>query len=154
MANILGAFGQALISAAQGSSANAFYRELQSLGIGARRSEVLALYKFTKSILPADPQEIFRDITQAPSGNEINTWTTKKATGIRQNVSLVYRDRVTGQYKQTFWSTINDTAIPREQAIAQAINAYQDTADAYGQYLVGAVHTGAYNLVPDTLLSS
>jgi hypothetical protein len=154
MANILGAFGQALISAAQGSSANAFYRELQSLGIGARRSEALSLFKYAKSVTTSNPQEAFRDITQAPSANELTTWTTKSATGIRQNVSLFYRDKATGMIKQTFWSTIGDTAMTREQAIATAIDAYSGNADAYGQDLIGAVHTGAYNLVPDTLLSS
>jgi hypothetical protein len=91
---------------------------------------------------------VFRPIEQAPSGAEIGTQITRKATGIRQNVSLVYRDKTTGTIKQTFWSTVGSSPLTREEAIATAIDAYSEHAEQYNQDLIGAVHTSAYNLVP------
>lgn len=148
MARILGAFPAALIASRGGLSANAFYRELQAQGFGARRSEVLQLFKIAKTITTASPEEPFRDITLVPDSSQLQSWPTKKATGIRQNVTITYRDRTTGQIKQTFWSTINSSPLTREQAIATAIDAYSEHAEAYDQDLIGAVHTSAYNLEP------
>jgi hypothetical protein len=129
-------------------SANAYYRELRSLGIAARRSEVLALFKIAKSITVASPHEPFRDITQVPQGHEIEPWPAKNATGLMQNVTLIYRDKVTGRFKRTYHRSVTDNGIPREQAVAVAIDAYADNADSYGQDLIYAVHTSAYRLTP------
>lgn len=148
MPAILGALPTALIAAENGMGANAFYRELQSLGMGARRSEVLQLYKVATGIVARSGQEAFRDATKAPTGSEITPWPTKKATGIRQTVTLVYRDNVTGTIKTTYYSTKAESAMTRENAMSQAINAYADHAERYEQTLIGAVHTGAYNFVP------
>lgn len=148
MARILAAFPSALIAAEGGMSANAFYRQLQSEGMGARRSETLALFRIAKSIVARSPNEIFRDIAQAPTNEDLQVWPTKKATGIQQNVTLVYRDRTTGTLSRTFYRTTSETGIPREQAMAQAIDAYQGSADEYNQDLIGAVHTSSYRLIP------
>jgi len=148
MARILGLFPAALIAAKGGLSANAFYREQQQLGFGARRSEVLQLFKIAKSVTTASASEPFEDVTRAPNASTLAAWPTKSATGIRQNVTLTYRDRTTGHIKQTFYSTLNDQPISREAAISQAIDAYSEHAESYGQDLIGAVHTSAYNLVP------
>lgn len=148
MARILGLFPSSLIAARGGMSANAYYRELRSLGIAARRSEVLNLYKISRGIVARTPDEPFRNISQAPSGSEVQPWPSKKATGIAQNVTLVYRDRVTGEIKQTYWRTVTDNGITREEALATAIDAYSDHAEQYGQELIGAVHTSAYRLTP------
>lgn len=150
MARILSIFPSALIAAGRGSSANAFYRELQQLGLGARRSEVLALYKIARGIVAQSPQEPFRDITAVPTASEISPWPTKKATGFAQTVQLVYRDRTTGSLAKTYWRTANPQPITREQAMAQAISAYADHADEYNQDLIGAVHTSTYQNIPFT----
>lgn len=148
MARILGAFPAALIAARGGLSANAFVRQLAESGFGARRTEALQLFKIAKSITTAAPEEPFRDLSLVPDSSQLQSWPTKKATGIRQNVSITYRDRTTGQIKQTFWSTVGTSPLTREQAIATAIDAYSEHAEAYDQDLIGAVHTSAYNLVP------
>jgi hypothetical protein len=132
-------------------SANAYYRELQALGLGARRGDVLALFKAAKSITTASPEEPFRPIELAPSPQEITPYPSRKATGIRQNVTIIYRDRTTGGIKQTYWSTVGSSPLTREEAIATAIDAYSEHAERYGQDLIGAVHTSAYQLVPDIL---
>jgi hypothetical protein len=148
MTRILGALPAALIAARNGLSANAFYKELQQLGMGARRSEVLQLYKVAANIVARSGDEVFRDITRAPAPHETVDWPTRKATGIRQNVTLVYRDNITGTIKVTRFSTKNESPVTRENAMAQAINAYADHAERYGQTLIGAVHTGTFNFVP------
>lgn len=148
MAAILGTLPSALIAAREGMSANAFYRELQTLGMGARRSEVLSIFKMAQSIVARSPDEPFRDITQAPSGHEVTAWPTKSSTGTLHTVSLVYRDRVTGTIQRTYWSTKTESPMTRENAMAAAINAYAEHAENYEQDLIGAIHTGAYALTP------
>lgn len=148
MPRVLGLFPSSLVAARSGMSANAYYKELRNLGIAARRSEVLNLYKISRGIVARTPDEPFRDISQVPSGAELPPWPSKKATGVAQNVTLVYRDKTTGQIKQTYWRTVTDNGITREEALATAIDAYSDHAEQYGQELIGAVHTSAYRLTP------
>lgn len=152
MPRILGAFPAALNAARGGMSANAFYKELQASGFGARRSEVLQLYKTALSIVTRTPDEPFRDQNAVPTAQEIGTWPTRDATGIAQTVSLTYRDRTTGTIKQTWYRTVTPNGITRQAAIAEAIDAYSEHAESYGQDLIGAVHTSSYNLTPWTVV--
>lgn len=148
MPRILGAFPAALNAARDGMSANAFARSLQELGMGARRSEVLSLFKIAKGIVAKAPEEPFRNIRNAPSPNERITFPSKRATGVRQVVTLTYRDRTTGHIQQTFWSTVSPNGITRETAMATSIDAYSEHAESYDQDLIGAVHTSSYQLTP------
>lgn len=148
MARILGLFPAALSAARNGMSANAFYKEQQSLGLGARRSEVLQLFRIANGIISKTAEEPFRARHLAPTPEELGQWPSRKAAGVVQRVTLTYRDRTTGQIKQTYWSTTNVDPITREKAIAEAIDAYSEHAESYEQDLIGAVHTSAYNLVP------
>lgn len=148
MARILGLLPAALLAASNDMGANAFDRELRNLGLGARRSEVLALYRTAKSIVSRSPDEPYRDPNGTPSGGELGTWPTKNKTGIVQNVTLVYRDRTTGQLNRTYYRYSSEGGVPRSHAMASAIDAYSGTAEQYNQDLVGAVHTSAYRLTP------
>lgn len=148
MPRILGLLPSALVAARGGMSANAWYNELRAEGIAPRRSEALSLYSVAKGIVVRNPDEAFRDISQVPQGPEVGQWPSKDATGIAQTVTLTYRDMATGHIQQTWWRTVTPNGITREQAMATAIGAYADHADSYGQELIGAVHTSAYELVP------
>jgi hypothetical protein len=150
MARILGAFPAALIAARGGMSANAFVRELQASGFGARRSEVLDLFKTAKGIVARTAEEPFRPLNQVPTAEERGTWPTRGATGIAQTVTLTYRDRTTGTVKQTWYRAVTHSGLTRQEAIARAITAYSDSASNYDQEFIGAVHTSAYNLTPFT----
>lgn len=150
MARILSLFPASLIAASNGMSANGFYRELRTLGIAARRSEVLSLYKIAVNIVAKSPDEPFRDITQAPTGSDLTPWPTKRAGGVLQTVTLVYRNTVTGKHNTTYYSVKSENGIAREQVLARAINAYEGSQSSEGQVLNGAVHTGAYNQMPFT----
>lgn len=148
MARVLGLFPASLIAARADVSANAFYRQLRDEGIAARRSEVLSLYKLARSIVATGTDEIFRDPRAVPSERELSVWPTRNASTVRQNVTLIYRDRTTGTINRTFWATSSEEGITREQAMAQAIDAYSSHAERYNQDLIGAVHTGAYRYMP------
>lgn len=148
MARILGTLPAALIAAKGGMSANAFLRELQQLGIGVRRSEGLSLYKIARDIATHSPDEAYRDITQAPGESELLPYPTRKATGVRQVVTLLYRDRTTGAINRTYWSTTSQNGVIRETALATAVDKYAEQAERYKQDLIGAVHTGAYRYTP------
>jgi hypothetical protein len=121
---------------------------LQAAGIGARRQEVQRLFKVAKGIEVASRDEIFRPQDQVPEGDALAPWPVKNPGGIAQTVTLVYRDRATGERKTTHWRTITPNGMKREQAIATAIAAYAEHADDYEQDLEGAVHTSAQLLVP------
>jgi hypothetical protein len=149
VARILGAFPGALLAASGGMSANQFYRDLQAVGYGARRSEVLALYKLARGIVARSPDEPFRPIHTAPGARELTDWPTRKATGVKQTVAITYRERATGTISRVWWSTVNPTAIAREEAMAQALDAYAEHAEQYNQELIGAVHTGAFRQIPE-----
>lgn len=148
MARILSLFPASLIAARAGMSANAFYQQLRDEGIAARRAEVLSLYKISRSIVATSGDEPFRDIGRAPSRGDLTAWPTKRATNIRQNVTLIYRDKTTGTINRTFWSTAHEAPITREEAMAASIDAYSSHAEDYNQDLIGAIHTGAYQYVP------
>ncbi len=148
MARILGLFPAALTAAKGGMSANAFYRELQAEGLGARRSEVLQLYKVALGVVSRAGEEPFKPLGAVPTALESPLWPTRRATGIAQTVTLTYRDRTTGQIKQTWWRTVTQTGLTRERAVAEAIDAYSEHAESYEQDLIGAVHTSAYTLAP------
>lgn len=143
MASIYGLFGSAIAYAAQGLSSNEFYRTIQAAGQGARRSEVLKLYAQAKTIVAGAETEAFANQNSVPSGNSLAPWPTRSRTGIRQNVKLLYRDKTTGDYKTTYWSTITTNGITRREAVSAAIEAYSGTADEYDQEFVGAFHSSA-----------
>lgn len=148
MARVLGLFPAALIAAAQNSGAGVFYRTLRDLGVAGRQSEVYALYRMAKAITVNQGNDAFEDLGAIPNIGQLPSWPTRSATGIRQNVSLVYRDRTTGVISRTYYSVTSQEGVTRESAISQAITAYADNAEAYNQDLIGAVHTSAYQLTP------
>lgn len=148
MARVLGLFPAALVAARQNSGATAFYNELRSLGLAPRTSEAYALYRMAKSIVASEGTQAFEPLENNPASGNLPLWPTKSSTGVRQNISLVYRDRTTGQISRTYYSTTSATGVSREAAIGEAIQAYSDNAEAYNQDLIGAVHTSAYQLTP------
>lgn len=153
MARILGLLPAALVAARGGSSANAFYNELKDLGLAPRRAEALQLFKVAKGIIARAADEPFKALNEVPSPADIGMWPSKKSTGVTQNVTITYRNKITGQIKQTYWRTVTEDGITRETALATAIDAYSEHAESYDQELIGAVHTSAYRLTPGLVLS-
>jgi hypothetical protein len=152
MARILGLLPAAMLAARGGMSANAFYRDLRQQGIAPRRQQALELMKIAKGVIARTPDEPFRPLNRVPSGSELAAWPSKNATGVMQNVTLVYRDRITGHLARTYWRINTPNGITRERALAMAADAYSEHAVSYEQDLIGAIHTSAYRLVPGLVM--
>lgn len=148
MARILSLWPSALWSAGRQTSFREWERDVRALGLGARSSDMLKLWRLASGIVNVSRDEPFRNQYEVPRQEHRGVWPTKSGTGIAQNVTLVYRDKTTGEFKKTYWRTVTPGGITRAAAVAQATAAYADTADRYNQELVGAVHTSAYDLVP------
>lgn len=148
MARALGLFPAALIAARGNMGANAFYNELRTLGVAPRRSEALALYRTAKGVVSVEGNDVYEDPNANPASGVLRDWPTKNATGIRQNVTLVYRDRATGEFSTTKYSVVSDNGITRNEAVNEAVAAYSDQAENYDQDLISAVHTSAFQFAP------
>src|SRR5712691_4026734 len=103
MPAILASWQSALIAARGGMSANEFVRILQSLGMGARRTEALALFKIAKDTVIRAQDEPFPPTGAVPTADEIGDWATKRTTGFAHTVTITYRDKTTGHISQVWW---------------------------------------------------
>lgn len=148
MAKILGAFPAALIAARNGLSQNALIKQLRDLGMGARDSEVRALYRIAQQTLQANPDEPFGDPHAIPDLATAHPWPTVSASGVKQAVEVTYRQKSTGTLITVPYQVTSENGVTRQEAINAAINAYSDRAEQYDQELVGAVHTKTFVLTP------
>lgn len=148
MARILGLFPSALRAARAGLTAAEWYKILQVQKIAPRRGEAYQLYQHAVALAASSGDEIGKPQAQRPRISEMEVWPTKEATGVRQTVTLLYRDRTTGHIQQTFWSVTSPKGVQRRQAVASAIEAYSGAADSYNQDLIMAVHSSARRMVP------
>lgn len=151
MARVLGLWNSAVKAAKGGLNASQWYSMLRAQGIAPRSSEAYALFRIAVKTAAGQPREIGANQKAVPRVGPDQLWPTKNATGIRQNVTLAYRNRTTGVITQTFYSTLTAKGITREQAVQQAIQSYSANAEAYDQDLIMAVHTSAYRLVPNLI---
>jgi hypothetical protein len=149
MAAILELLPIALRYARAGLSANGFYRAMKAQDVGGRRSEILDLYKNARNIVSHSGAEAFKDINGTPDPAQLTGWPTKTAAGIKQTVTLLYRDKITGKVVPTYWNTVSDQPLSRAEAVRRAMTAYAANNDSYGTDIIGAVHTSAYRLVPE-----
>lgn len=154
MARILGAFPVALIAAREGLNGSEFIRYLRESGLGARESEVRALLKTAYNTLKTNADEPFADPNAVPDISSASPWPTLTATGVKQAVELTYRQKATGTLITVPYQVSSETGVTRQEAIAKAIEAYSAKAEAYGQELVGAVHTKVFQLIPSLIDTS
>lgn len=148
MARILGLWPSALWAAGREVSFREWERETRAIGLGARSSQMLKLWQQAVGVVTTSKDEPFRNQYEVPRPEHRGIWPVKNATGVAQTVKLVYQDKTTKEFKTTYWRTVTPNGITRAGAVAQAIDAYADTAERYNQVLVGAVHTSALDLVP------
>lgn len=143
-----GVFPMALIAARGGMSAAALARQLRSLGMGARDSEVRALYRIAQETISDSPDEPFADPHSIPDLATAKPWVTVTATGVKQAVEVTYRVKATGTFVTVPYMAHSQNGVTRAEAMNAAINAYAQQAERYGQELVGAVHTKTLVLTP------
>jgi hypothetical protein len=141
-------FPMALIAARGGMSASALARQLRELGMGARDSEVRALYRIAQQTISASPEEPFANPHLVPDLATAKPWVTVSATGVKQAVEVTYRVKATGTLVTVPYMLSSENGVTRAEAMQAAINAYESQAERYGQELVGAVHTKTFALTP------
>lgn len=143
-----GLFGSAVRAAREGMSANAFLRALAESGTGIRRSVGLSMYAEARRIAAEAGEEPTRPLDQVPTLAETPPIATRATEGVLQTVRLVYREKVTGNLRVVFHSTVSAEGITRQEAIDAAIDAYEDHSEEYQTTLLAAFHTSAVRLTP------
>lgn len=138
----------ALAFAKAGKSASAFIREMRRLGLGARDSEMRKIFRIAQEVVSRAADEVFRPLSRKPRVSSLPPWATKYATGVRQNVQLIYRNKTTGELTSTYWSVHSDKGVTRQEAIDRAISEYSVHDQEYNSELQSALHVSAFRLVP------
>jgi len=138
-----GLIGLALRAVRTGTSANTFVAQLREAGAGVRRQVGLRVYAAAKALNAEYGQEPTRPLDRPPSPDEQRSWPVRSPSGVLQTVSLFYRERVTGNIVQRFYTVKTQQGISRGEAIQRAIDANVVNAIQYEQELIGGFHTGA-----------
>lgn len=120
---------------------------LRFFGLGLRTQVFYRLWAQARAVRAEAGLEPTRPLDQAPTLAEMPPVATNGPEGVLQTVRLIYREKVTGQIRTVYHSTKSDQAITREEAIANAISAYEEHSEEYQTDLVAAVHTSAIRLV-------
>jgi hypothetical protein len=141
-------FSFLLRAAAEGISANQALSALSEAGIGIRRQVGLRLYAEARRVTAESGEEPSRPLDQVPALAEAPPTPTRTRQGVLQTVTIFVRENVTGNIRALFHNTVSDTGVTRQEAINEAVDAYNDHAAEYPTVIVGAVHTSARTLVP------
>ena len=138
----------ALRAARAGLTASEWYHLLRVQGLAPRQSEAYRLYSHAVSLVANAPSEIGQPMSRKPVPPPGAVFPTKNATGVMQTVTLLYRNRTTGNIDKVFYRVTSPTGVTRASAVAKAIDAYAGNAENYDQDLIAAVHSSAYRMVP------
>lgn len=140
---------QGVLSAlSQGVSARAGLQAFREAGGEVRDATWYRLHGEVQASFSAELTEAGRPQNRAPGVDELTTWSTVNAAGYLQQVEVALRDRGTGEVYFKPFSIAGDGLLTRQAAVAKAIETYSEGADAYDEQVLGAVHVGAYELVP------
>jgi hypothetical protein len=140
-----------LRAVAEGWSGSKTLDTLRFFGLGMRTQQFYRLWATARAVNAEAGLEPTRPLDQAPTLDEMPPVATNGPEGVLQTVRLIYRERVTGNMRTVYHSTKSDQAITRQEAIANAIDAYATHSEDYQTDLVAAVHTSAIQLVPVTV---
>lgn len=140
-----------IAGASRGMSGQAVLNELREAGLGVRRQQFYRLWGTARAVAAEAGLEPTRPLDQAPDLSEMPPVATRAAEGYLHTVRLVYREAETGNQRVVFHSTKSDTPLTRQEAIDQAIAAYEGHSEEYDTTLIAAVHTSAIHLVPVVL---
>jgi hypothetical protein len=138
-----------MISAAlRGLTGAGTLTEMREAGLGMRTQEFYRSWGAAREIAAGTGQEPTRPVGDVPAPAEISPIATNGPAGFLQTVTLVYKERVTGNRRVVYHSTKSDLPVTREQAINNAISAYEGHSEEYQTDLLGAFHTSTIQLVP------
>lgn len=143
-------FGLMLQAVEQGTSGAALLRELRAEGIGMRTQDFYRLFGQAAAVVREAGAEPFRPVDQVPTLAESPPVpaSLRAEPGVIQTVRLVYREKVTGNFRVVYHSTKTAEGITRQAAVDAAIDAYEAHSQEYQTTLYAAVHTSAIRITP------
>lgn len=141
-------FSAAIRAVREGLSARAGLSAFRGGGGSIRDATWFRAYSEAKSAVAGRERELAAPQNRAPSREELQTWTTRGAAGILQQVEVFVRDLATGEVVPIPYSVTSDAGVSRQIAIGEALGAIADEAEGYGQVVLGAAHVGAFEMVP------
>jgi hypothetical protein len=140
--------GFAVRALKQGLSARAGLSAYRSGGGRIADATWFRMYSEARESTLAQISELGRPLNRKPTGDEINTFTTKSATGYMQYVDIYVRDKETGLVSVRPYSLRSDRLYSRGKVVNDSLTAYSDAAEAYGEQVLGAAYMSTYELVP------
>lgn len=142
-------FNWALQSALEGLSATAGLREYREAGGHISNQTWYAARGEAEKFL-ADREGIYNEPQHLrPTAEQIQTWTTKNATGYIQQVEVLVRQKGTNVVISVPYSATGRTLRSRIAVVREAAAAYAgNNAKKYEQEVLGVVYTGTYQMVP------
>lgn len=132
----------------EGWSGSKTLSTLRFFNLGMRTQQFYRLWGMARAAVAEAGQEPTRPLDQKPTLAESPPIPTNNKAGYIQTVRLIYRERVTGNLRTVYHSTVGDQPITRAQAIANAIDAYAAHSEEYETDLVAAFHSSSRRLVP------
>jgi hypothetical protein len=141
----------AISSVKQGLSANEGLRQFRAAGGKIGRSAWLALRAEVGAALANRPTEMAAPLNAIPGAEHVQQFTTTSATGVIQQVEVLYRVKGTDTIVNRPFSVKGQQMITRQDAIQAALDqmALSQQRTLYEeQVILGAVYVGTYQLVP------
>lgn len=132
----------------QGLSANESLRALRAEGRGLRRETYLDLYAQVADNLRLKAGGADREGGRRPYAREILFAPSTVAVGYMQYVDIWVRDTSTGEVYPRPYGLRTDNLMTHDDAIATALDRYQDHAADYGETILGASYMATYLFAP------
>lgn len=131
-----------------GESANQAFRTAVGTTVGIRRADFLSLYRQVRDDIQRQSTGIDRPGDRRPFQREIVAMFTVVETGFMQHLDIWVKDRETGEIYPRPFSIRTDDLLTHDDAIATALEAFEEHADTYGETILGASYRSTYELVP------
>lgn len=136
---------------ASGQSASSSLAAYRAAGGEVRTQTWYRLHGEVQASLGDRISEAAAPLNRRPTGDEVQTMSTRTASGFLQQVEVLVRNRQTGEVEAKPFSVTGDRLVSRGAAVSQALDTFAAGVEEgnYSEQVLGAVHVGAYELVPE-----
>lgn len=128
-------------------------RQLRAAGMHVTTQTWYRMIGQVRASLANQITEVTLPQNRRPLGHEIQKYTHSKATGYMHYIDVFVKDKETGLVKIRPYGVRTQKLLTRSEAVRRGLSAFQDAIDSdpgqYPETVLGAVHTGAYQFVPD-----
>lgn len=141
-------FGLILGGIGRGLTGNRIIAELQTAGLGVRRSTALQLISRARDYYEKRVATAGLDYNNPVPADTVTQWVSKNKTGYGHAVEVTVRDIGTGGLKTLHYTAYSRTLLTPADAVQQAIDAYSQHAEIYRQTIQGGILTNVVEYVP------